>query len=117
MGGMVACGPPSLKAPRAHASVTANQEKDPRTVLSIPAGSATRPRARRRSRDHQGRRGSAMCGQLGMGELIVLLLIVVVVFGAGKLPQVGEALGRSVKNFKKAVNTNDEIDVSPKKEL
>jgi sec-independent protein translocase protein TatA len=49
-----------------------------------------------------------------MGEMVVLLLIVVVVFGAGKLPQVGEALGRSVKNFKKAVSSNDEIDVTPK---
>ena len=58
-----------------------------------------------------------MCGQLGMGELIVLLLIVVVVFGAGRLPQIGDALGRSIKNFKKAVNNTDEIDVSPKKEI
>jgi len=58
-----------------------------------------------------------MCGHLGMGELLVLLLIVVVVFGAGKLPQLGEALGRTVKNFKKAVNNTDEIDVTPKREI
>lgn len=58
-----------------------------------------------------------MCGQLGMGELIVLLLIVVFVFGAGKLPQIGDALGRSVKNFKKAINNTDEIDVTPRKEI
>lgn len=58
-----------------------------------------------------------MCGQLGMGELIVLLLIVVFVFGAGKLPQIGDALGRSVKNFKKAINNQDEIDVTPRKEI
>ena len=56
-----------------------------------------------------------MCGQLGMGELIVLLLIVVLVFGAGKLPQIGDALGRSIKNFKRAAAGNDEIDVTPKK--
>ena len=55
-----------------------------------------------------------MCSQLGMGELIVLLLIVVFVFGAGKLPQIGDALGRSVKNFKKAINNTDEIDVTPR---
>ena len=55
-----------------------------------------------------------MCGHLGPGELIVLLLIVVVVFGAGKLPQLGDALGRSVKNFRKAVSSHDEIDVTPK---
>jgi len=38
----------------------------------------------------------------GMGELIVILLIVLVVFGANKLPGIGDALGRSIKNFKKA---------------
>lgn len=58
-----------------------------------------------------------MCAQLGMGELVIILLIVVVVFGAGKLPQIGDAMGRSVKNFKKAFNSTDEIEVTPKKEL
>ena len=58
-----------------------------------------------------------MCGHLGMGELLILLVIVVVVFGAGKLPQLGDALGRTVKNFKKAINNTDEIDVTPKKEI
>lgn len=38
----------------------------------------------------------------GMGELIVILLIVLVVFGANKLPGIGDALGRSIKNFKRA---------------
>lgn len=38
----------------------------------------------------------------GMGELIVILLIVLVVFGANKLPGIGDALGKSIKNFKKA---------------
>jgi sec-independent protein translocase protein TatA len=43
-----------------------------------------------------------------MGELIVILLIVLVVFGANKLPGIGDALGRSIKNFKKASTTDDE---------
>ena len=43
----------------------------------------------------------------GMGELIVILLIVLVVFGANKLPGIGDALGRSIKNFKKASTTDD----------
>ena len=43
----------------------------------------------------------------GMGELIVILLIVLVVFGANKLPGIGDALGRSIKNFKKASATDD----------
>ena len=46
----------------------------------------------------------------GMGELIVILLIVLVVFGANKLPGIGEALGRSIKNFKKASNVEGEED-------
>jgi sec-independent protein translocase protein TatA len=47
----------------------------------------------------------------GMGELIVILLIVLVVFGANKLPGIGDALGRSIKNFKRASNGDDEIEV------
>jgi sec-independent protein translocase protein TatA len=45
-----------------------------------------------------------------MGELIVILLIVLVVFGANKLPGIGEALGRSIKNFKKASNVEGDDD-------
>jgi len=44
----------------------------------------------------------------GMGELIVILLIVLVVFGASKLPGIGDALGRSIRNFKKASNVDDD---------
>jgi sec-independent protein translocase protein TatA len=44
----------------------------------------------------------------GMGELVVILLIVLVVFGANKLPGIGDALGRSIKNFKKASNVDDD---------
>jgi sec-independent protein translocase protein TatA len=58
----------------------------------------------------------------GMGELIVILLIVLVVFGANKLPGIGDALGRSIKNFKKASNVegeddDDKADKKGKKEL
>jgi sec-independent protein translocase protein TatA len=52
---------------------------------------------------------------LGFGELIILLIIVLLVFGAGKLPQIGDALGKSIKNFKRASSGHDEIEVSPKK--
>lgn len=45
----------------------------------------------------------------GMGELIVILLIVLVVFGANKLPGIGDALGRSIKNFKKASTGEDDL--------
>lgn len=56
----------------------------------------------------------------GMGELIVILLIVLVVFGANKLPGIGDALGRSIKNFKKASNVegdDEKDDKAAKKEL
>ena len=46
----------------------------------------------------------------GMGELIVILIIVLVIFGANKLPQIGDALGRSIKNFKRASNVEGEDD-------
>ena len=52
---------------------------------------------------------------LGVGELLIILVIVLLVFGAAKLPQIGDALGRSIKNFKRAASGKDEIDVSPKK--
>ncbi len=52
----------------------------------------------------------------GMPELIIILVIVLVVFGAGRLPEIGSALGKSIKNFKKASDGKDEIDIKPKKE-
>jgi sec-independent protein translocase protein TatA len=51
----------------------------------------------------------------GMPELIVILVIVLVVFGAGKLPEIGGALGKSIRNFKKASDGKDEIEITPKK--
>jgi sec-independent protein translocase protein TatA len=53
---------------------------------------------------------------LGIGELLVLLVIVMIIFGAGKLPEIGEGLGRGIRNFRKAVKTPDEIDITPKEE-
>jgi sec-independent protein translocase protein TatA len=53
----------------------------------------------------------------GMGELIVILLIVLVVFGANKLPGIGDALGRSIKNFKKASNVDKDDDVVETKSI
>lgn len=51
----------------------------------------------------------------GMPELIIILVIVLVVFGAGKLPEIGGALGKSIRNFKKASDGKDEIEITPKK--
>ncbi|ACM19590.1 twin-arginine translocation pathway protein, TatA/TatE family [Geotalea daltonii FRC-32] len=52
----------------------------------------------------------------GMPELIVILVIVMVVFGAGKLPEIGSALGKSIKNFKRASDGKDEIEIKPTKD-
>lgn len=49
---------------------------------------------------------------LGMGELIIILLIVLLVFGASRLPQIGEGLGKAIKGLKRGLNTDDDIDVS-----
>jgi sec-independent protein translocase protein TatA len=53
---------------------------------------------------------------IGMPELIVILVIILVVFGAGKLPEIGSSLGRAIKNFKKATEGKDEIEIKPKEE-
>lgn len=45
---------------------------------------------------------------------MVILVIVMIIFGAGKLPEIGEGLGRGIRNFRKAVKTPDEIDITPK---
>ena len=47
-------------------------------------------------------------GRLGMGELIVILIIVLIIFGAGKLPQIGESLGKAIHGFKKAAAGDEE---------
>jgi sec-independent protein translocase protein TatA len=52
----------------------------------------------------------------GIGELLVVLVIVLVIFGAGRLPEIGESLGRSIRNFRKQVKAPDEIDITPKKD-
>lgn len=50
---------------------------------------------------------------LGIGELLVILVIVLVVFGAGRLPEVMGSLGKGVQAFKKGLNEPPEIDVTP----
>lgn len=54
----------------------------------------------------------------GMGpwELGIILAIVVVLFGARRLPEIGSGVGKAIKNFKGAVSGEDEIDVTPEKE-
>ena len=61
---------------------------------------------------------------LGMGELVMILVIVTVVFGATKLPALGDGLGKAIKNFKRSIDSGDDphdaakgkIDSPPKAE-
>ena len=52
---------------------------------------------------------------LGPTELIIIFVIVLVIFGVGKLPQIGDGLGKAIKGYKKAIDEDDLIDVTPKK--
>jgi len=45
-----------------------------------------------------------MIGGIGMPELLVILVIILIIFGAGKLPEIGAGLGKGIRNFKKATN-------------
>ncbi len=51
---------------------------------------------------------------LGFGELLIVFIVIMLVFGANKIPQLGDALGQGIRNFKKA-QRDDEIDVTPQK--
>ena len=50
---------------------------------------------------------------MGIGELVVILVIVLVVFGAGRLPEVMGSMGKGVQAFKKGLREPPEIDVTP----
>jgi sec-independent protein translocase protein TatA len=52
-----------------------------------------------------------------MGELLVILVIVLLIFGAGKLPQIGDAFGRAIRNFKSSATGDNQIEVGKKKEI
>ncbi len=54
---------------------------------------------------------------LGVTELIIILVIIVIVFGATRLPEIGRGMGEAIKNFKKATNEPQEIDVTAKKDF
>ena len=52
---------------------------------------------------------------IGMQELLIILVLVLIVFGAGKLPQVGEALGKGIRNFKAGLREENNRDDDEKK--
>jgi sec-independent protein translocase protein TatA len=58
---------------------------------------------------------SVMFG-LGFTEILVIVLIIALLFGARRLPELGSGLGKAIKNFKAGVTGKDEIDVTPESE-
>jgi sec-independent protein translocase protein TatA len=52
---------------------------------------------------------------LRLPELLIILVVLLLVFGANKIPQLGDALGKSIRNFKKSsTDADDTVDVTPK---
>jgi sec-independent protein translocase protein TatA len=58
-------------------------------------------------------KGGLVVFGLGFGELVLILIIVVLVFGVGRLPELGTALGEGIKNFKKGYQESKTLDVTP----
>jgi sec-independent protein translocase protein TatA len=56
---------------------------------------------------------NAMFGHLGVPELLIILLIVIIIFGASRLPQLGKGLGQGLKNFKDSVRPEDREKTPP----
>ena len=54
---------------------------------------------------------------LGTQELMLVLLIIVVLFGATKLPQIGSGIGQAIRNFKKSVSEAEAHDEEPPKKV
>ena len=55
-------------------------------------------------------------GSIGLPELLVILVIVIIIFGASKLPQLGRGLGEGIRNFKDSMNLNDQDENEKGKE-
>ena len=53
---------------------------------------------------------------LGMPELIVILVIIVIIFGAGKLPEIGSGIGKGIKNFKEATKQDETKTIDDSKQ-
>jgi sec-independent protein translocase protein TatA len=54
-----------------------------------------------------------MPGWVGPGEIIILLIVALLVFGPKKLPEMGRSIGKGMREFKNSVSGNDDDDVSP----
>lgn len=55
-------------------------------------------------------------GPVGPTELILIILIIVIIFGARKLPELGKSMGEGIKNFKKSIASKDKEEDKPSDE-
>jgi len=51
---------------------------------------------------------------IGTQEILIILVLVLIIFGAKRLPEIGGGLGRAIRNFRQAASEPDEIDITPK---
>lgn len=58
-----------------------------------------------------------MFGGIGMQEILLILLVVLVIFGVKRLPEIGAGLGRAIRNFRAASTEPDEVDITPKEKI
>ena len=61
------------------------------------------------------KRKTSMFG-IGMQEILLILVVGLVIFGANRLPEIGGGLGKAIRNFRRAASEPDEIDITPKAE-
>lgn len=54
---------------------------------------------------------------IGMTELLIILVLVLIIFGAGKLPEIGQGMGKAIGNFRKSVKESNEVDITPKEKI
>ena len=53
---------------------------------------------------------------IGTQELLIIFILILIIFGAKRLPALGSGLGKAIRNFKQGVSEPDEIDITPNKE-
>ncbi|SBW00699.1 Sec-independent protein translocase protein TatA [uncultured delta proteobacterium] len=57
-----------------------------------------------------------MFGKIGIGQILIIFAVFVIFFGYRKLPELGKGLGKALREFRKSVGGEDEIDITPKAE-
>lgn len=55
-----------------------------------------------------------MFPHVGVSQIVLILIVIVLLFGRKKLPEVGKNLGKAIRNFKRSMDEPDEIDITPK---